>query len=357
MDNTNTSILSEGPFLSTVSTGLVIRLVFYALLSLSIVVSNALVIYVYWHVDAVRFEVGNAFIVNIAYADFLVGVMNIPGLAVMDYYHGRWKFGEKICKFILAVGYLDTFIPVVIIILLMAYRIMMMSRSAKTRRLIKKRHVIVLMAILWLLLFSFYLFVAFGFPVISGGNHVDYSTECFTLDYVYVPSFTIAMMIFEFLVPLIQVWSLGITLIIKIRKILRPSLNKNMTKFTTRSSSEMRGRKRNRKHIDNKRSETAIQGVNIRAQTENLQSKCFNLSQQVQEFEGATSGSIELPAFLCEARLPTPAPASPGVAIAAVYLKSVHSPPICQQETSFAEFTSYPKRSGQCQSCIISQAE
>ena len=308
----------------------------------------------YWRVDAVKFDVGNAFIVNIAYADFLVGLLNIPGLAVMDYYYGRWMLGEIICKLFLAVGYLDTFIPVVIINLLMGYRIMSMSRRAKTRTLVKQRHVTVFIAILWLLLLLFYLFVAFGFPAISGGNYVDYSSQCFLLDYIYVPSFTIVMMVFEFLVPLVLVWSLGITLIIKIQKmthtVIHPRSGTDGTRNNVmgRFSGELNGRSRNSVRIDKNQTQETLKGSS-RPRGKDIEFASFNLPQPqrspTRAGDCALTSFMESSASVSVPQLPTPATGRPEGAIA-IYPQSVRSGPsrqACQPGAPSVELRPIPE--------------
>ena len=313
------SSLVERPRLAP---GLVIRLVIYVLLGVSIVVCNAAVIATYWLVKAVRVDVGNAFIVNIAYADFLVGLFNIPNIFLEDYFYGRWMFGEIFCKLTLTVAYLDTFVPVVIIVLLMSYRILMMSRSAKTRALVKRRHVTILMTSLWVLFFLFYLFIAFGIPIICGGNLVDYSKQCH-MEYLFVPSAVIAMMIIEFLVPVILILSLGIALVVGIRKmtlrmnVIHPAPSTNRTRNTTSI------------RVGRNEWTQSTSGAHLQS----TQSTGLSFSRQTQALEGmegecVPSGSAGSPTVCPAAHLPSPDTDRPVCAVTTAYATCE---PTCEQ--------------------------
>ena len=197
--------------------GPALRLAIYSLLSLGIVVSNAVIIITYWSIECVRRDVGNTFIVNMSYADLLVGLVKIPLFGFMDYRMGVWSFGEVACKLVMTVVHLGTAIPVVIVILFIAYRRLMICRSARMRSLVKRRHVVIAMASLWIGQVTVSTFIAFGLPEITGASMVDYETQC-AMEYYFMPSFALAMTIIEFCIPAITIVCLGVAMVIGITR-------------------------------------------------------------------------------------------------------------------------------------------
>eukprot|EP00057_Strongylocentrotus_purpuratus_P008273 XP_011662747.1 PREDICTED: probable G-protein coupled receptor No9 [Strongylocentrotus purpuratus] len=110
---------TSGSMSPVMDIGSIVRMICYILLSLTIVASNALIIATYWSVKEIRKDIANTFIVNISYADLMVGLINIPFLGITDFFQ-RWLFGEIFCKIRVAWAYVNTFVPVLVVVLLVA---------------------------------------------------------------------------------------------------------------------------------------------------------------------------------------------------------------------------------------------
>lgn len=189
----------------------------YTLIGFTVIVCNITVIATYWRFSDAKKDVANTFIVNLSYSDLLVGIINTPIVAIVEFYQGQWVFGEISCKIVLAVIYLDTFIPIVIMLMFIAHRRISISRNAKTRNFLRRRHINITMTFIWAILLFFYLIISFGFPELSQPDYVDYELFC-EMEMVYHKPFALALTIFEFILPLICFFTMTINLLFTVWK-------------------------------------------------------------------------------------------------------------------------------------------
>lgn len=139
----------------------------YTLIGFTVIVCNITVIATYWRFSDAKKDVANTFIVNLSYSDLLVGIINTPLVAIVEFYQGQWVFGEISCKIVLAVIYLDTFIPIVIMLMFIAHRRISISRNAKTRNFLRRRHINITMTFIWAILLFFLSHYLFWLPWIK----------------------------------------------------------------------------------------------------------------------------------------------------------------------------------------------
>ena len=222
MENTEKISSTEVPQQSSdgkeeLGTGFIVWLAFCSLIGFLICCGNGLVIVTYWTKEIVWRKTPNIFVFNLAIADFFVGFLNIPVYVTSEATLGS-AFNETACKMVLAIGYLVTYIAVLLIILIVVFRLVMIIAPVWFRTRIKRKHLKLSLVALWLLCFVFYLCVSFAWPAITGSHLVDFENECL-MEYLYSTQMTIFMICYEFVVPFTVLTGLSILLYVKVRYI------------------------------------------------------------------------------------------------------------------------------------------
>lgn len=233
---------TSGSMYPAMDIGSIVRMICYILFSLTIVASNAFIIATYWSVKEIRKDIANTFIVNISYADLMVGLINIPFLGVTDFFQ-RWIFGEIFCKIRVAWAYVNTFVPVLVVVLLAAFHRLRMSRNHTYRNAVKQVHVTIIMAACWFLEACFDLSVAFGFPIITKKSVLNYDFHC-DMEFPYTSlSFTVFFVVLKFLIPLVIYIVLCVNLFLSIRRVSNRINDSGRAVADTTRTMETSGRK------------------------------------------------------------------------------------------------------------------
>ncbi|KAL5268535.1 hypothetical protein ACHWQZ_G002421 [Mnemiopsis leidyi] len=126
----------------------IVVILILALLSLTCIVGNLLVILSFAQVKKLRRVHGNLFIISLAVADLIVGTQTLPIIAV-NVYSGTYKFGEVWCN---VSAYLDDVAIVASVWILGACsidRLLCIVKPFKYKQLVTERRVFIVTVTLW----------------------------------------------------------------------------------------------------------------------------------------------------------------------------------------------------------------
>ncbi len=201
MDDTATDITDESVFLwrgyATPQVEITIQ-IFLWMLAVLTVLGNAIVLIVFARDPLLRARISNLFILNLAVADLLVGLISIP---FYNLYRdtGLWRYGESVCKFWMVMDFTECYVSVYAIVLISYDRYVLVTKGIDYDKVQTIQKFIALVALTWVanLLRYFISFVIYDYIV---ETDVDYNIYCDS-SVLYKVSFTIYDMITSNLIP------------------------------------------------------------------------------------------------------------------------------------------------------------
>ncbi|XP_063970920.1 muscarinic acetylcholine receptor M3-like [Lytechinus pictus] len=191
-------------------------------ITIATVVGNALVMVAFCKDPRIHSRVASLLILNLAISDFIIGLVvlsvNLSWITWNEWLGGEfWLLGEVFCKIWLIIDNTATLLSVFTIILISLDRYWLLTKKLHYQTFQTRKRVLVTITILWVSTAVVFTILAVGWPYFTGERNVDFSKEC-ELDMAYNVYATIALLICEFIIPLIIVIGLNIAVYIKIRK-------------------------------------------------------------------------------------------------------------------------------------------
>ena len=120
---------------------------------------------------------GNLLILNLAFADFNVGILSLP-LFNLWMYNGEWRYGKTLCKWWLIVDYTVTY-ESLFAILLISWDRMYMVRNIQSYILNQTRKKVSIIALVsWMITYSFCLLTVLSPEMITGERNTNYEIDC-----------------------------------------------------------------------------------------------------------------------------------------------------------------------------------
>ncbi|XP_077995031.1 muscarinic acetylcholine receptor M2-like [Glandiceps talaboti] len=179
------------------------------------IIGNTMVIVAFATDYKLRLNVSNFFLLNLACADFMIGLLSLPLNSAWMLY-GRWPFGEVVCKVWICVDFVVCYESVCAIILISLDRYWLVSKKYYLTTQTRK-NVFLLCLSTWI--FSVMLFVplALGWTAFTGERNIDYYEVCEIESWENL-KYNIAMIVFEFFLPLFTLAYLNLSIYIYIRR-------------------------------------------------------------------------------------------------------------------------------------------
>ncbi|XP_071497598.1 uncharacterized protein [Diadema antillarum] len=190
--------------------------VIYGILIVLAVVGNIFVMIAYQNDIRIKRSVANTFILNLAIADFIVGVFTWP-IYFSWLIIGPWTFGEYLCKVWSAIDYTVTAMSVITIILISLDRYWLLTKTTAYVTYQTQIRANVTIASCWGIVSCIYIILTFGFAYFTNYFPVDFSNYC-DMEFIYTLPALITTIIINFVVPAIIIVVLNTMVYYKIRE-------------------------------------------------------------------------------------------------------------------------------------------
>ena len=212
---TNSSLDGSEPWTPVRSLAWLIVVGFiYGFIILFTVVGNAFIIAAYVVDIKIRSRASSMLIVNLAIADFGIGITFIFNFVFLVY--DAWPLGEIPCKLWIVLDYTCSYMSVIAIMLISLDRYWMVKKKLEYRSFQTKRRILITAVICWIAVITFYTITAFGYGALTNTNHVDFTDDC-EMEYLYSIPFSAVMIFVEFVIPLICIVYLNIVVYTNVR--------------------------------------------------------------------------------------------------------------------------------------------
>ena len=167
--------------------------------SLLTLTGNILVFASFARDPELRSKVSNLFILNLASADFMVGVNSLT-LNNLWRYYGNWPFGEGLCKFWLIFDYAATLQSTLAIVLISLDRYLIVTMEVQYRTFMDRQKAGLSIAFTWISSVLFFAVPIIGFDTWGPGSWVNYSVTC-DVAVLYEFSYNIITIVYAFVIP------------------------------------------------------------------------------------------------------------------------------------------------------------
>ena len=278
-----------------------LSLIFGILIVLT-VVGNIFVMIAYVQDVRIKRNVANAFILNLAVADFIVGVFIWPIYLGWNLV-GVWIFGEYLCKVWSFVDYTVTAMSVVTIILISLDRYWMLSKKTRYTSYQTPLRVNVTTLICWIFVSAVFLTLIFGFSPITKSYSVNYRFRC-DAEFVYIFPALITAVVLNFVVPAIVIAVLNTLVYYKIQarakglSVLQSKVKEGKTKNTKFALNILRRKKANTLSTEAKGDKGVDSGVILvtisnKSPTECHQNPAFDKNAEITPSSSSGTSGIE----------------------------------------------------------------
>ncbi|XP_063970073.1 5-hydroxytryptamine receptor 1E-like [Lytechinus pictus] len=161
------------------------------------VTGNIFVLVAYKRDERIRKNSTNTYILNLAIADLLVGLVmlvNAPTYVTDD-----WYFGQTVCIIVWAIDFTSTDMSVITIIAISLDRYLMVRNTMRHRARQSRRRIAQIFIVVWTACLFIHLCIAFLYSAITKYKYLKYQT-C-NLEYRRDKILVISMFLVEFVVP------------------------------------------------------------------------------------------------------------------------------------------------------------
>ena len=180
------------------------------------VTGNVLVFASFARDPELRAKVSNLFILNLAFADFIVGTNSLTFNNLWRYY-GNWPFGESLCKFWMIFDYTATAQSAFAIVLISLDRYLMVTMKLRYRTFMNRWKAGFSIIFTWITSLMFYAIPFIGFDIWGPGSWVSYSLTCEVAVLYFLP-YNIVEIIYAFGIPLCLLIFFNLKIFLNIRK-------------------------------------------------------------------------------------------------------------------------------------------
>ncbi len=164
-----------------------------------------------------RAKVGNVFILNLALADFIVGINSLTINNILRYY-GNWPFGKVICTVYMIFDYSATLQSTFAIVLISLDRYLLVTMELKYRTFMTHRKAYFLVAFTWFSSLIFFIVPILGYPLWSANPwEPHYDVSCWS-GVVYIKSYNIVTIVYGFVFPGLLLIVFNMVVFLNIRK-------------------------------------------------------------------------------------------------------------------------------------------
>ncbi|XP_072171856.1 histamine H3 receptor-like [Diadema setosum] len=197
--------------------GMIAIVAAYIVFIIVTVVGNLLVILSYATDSEIRKQVANLIILNLAIADFIVGLSSLT-INLSRIISGRWLFGEYACKLYTMVDYLVISMSISMIVMISFDRHSLLTKQLRYTTFMSKRRVRIAIILIWIFFTSYFSLLSFGWTAFGGvKGTIDYTKYCY-MEYVIDPVVTFSVTTSTTYVPLTCIAILNTLIFIKIKK-------------------------------------------------------------------------------------------------------------------------------------------
>ncbi|XP_787355.2 octopamine receptor beta-2R-like [Strongylocentrotus purpuratus] len=190
--------------------------VFFLPCAIVIFVGNTFVLLAYKRDKRIRRNTTNAYILNLAVADLLVGVDMAIHFPI--YLTGKCKFGGAFCIVLMALDYTATDMSIMTIIAISVDRYLMVHNSLRHLSRQSHKKVAINCSILWMTCLAAHSTLAFTYSSMTGFLHDENRIAACDLGYGKNLVVLIVMFLIEFLVPAICVSALNLTVYFRLKR-------------------------------------------------------------------------------------------------------------------------------------------
>ena len=178
----------------------------YFVFMIVILIGNLFVIGAYCRDKNVRRNITNVYIVNLAIADFTVGI--VTAINFEYYVLGDWSFGKWFCMFTYAIDFASTDMSVVAIIAISVDRFKMVHCIFTHRTKQSRRKIAIFFLCVWILCLTGHLLLAYLY---SFSTDFVYLTdgEC-NLEYRHSKPLLVSLFVIEFVIPAVCITLLNL---------------------------------------------------------------------------------------------------------------------------------------------------
>ncbi len=164
-----------------------------------------------------RAKVGNIFILNLALADFIVGINSLTLNNIWRYY-GNWPFGKVICTVYMVFDYSATLQSTFAIVLISMDRYLVVRMQLKYRTFVTHRKAYFLVAFTWFSSLMFFIIPILGYPLWSANPwEAHFDVSCWS-GVVYIKSYNIVTIVYGFVFPGLLLIGFNMVVFLNIRK-------------------------------------------------------------------------------------------------------------------------------------------
>lgn len=164
------------------------------------VLGNIFVLAAYRRDERIRKKKTNTFILNLAIADLLVGLVML--INTPKYIKDKWYFGREFCIFTWAIDYMSTDMSVITIIAISVDRYLMVRNTMKHQLIHQsRRRLALIFSVIWFLCIFVHISLAFSYSAKTDYKYLKYQT-C-NLEYRREKALVISMCLVEFVLPVV----------------------------------------------------------------------------------------------------------------------------------------------------------
>lgn len=178
------------------------------------VTGNIFVLVAYKRDERIRKNTTNTYILNLAIADLLVGMVMLINTPM--YVTDDWYFGRVFCIFVWAIDFTSTDMSVITIIAISLDRYLMVRNTIRHRFHQSRRRIALAFVIVWLLCLLIHMCIAFIYSASTQYKYLKYQT-C-NLEYRRNKTLVISMFLVEFVVPVTCLFLLNTKVFIHIHR-------------------------------------------------------------------------------------------------------------------------------------------
>nr|XP_054774210.1 histamine H4 receptor-like [Lytechinus pictus] len=217
---------------------IVLMCLLYIPLAVITVLGNAFVFAAYRRDKRIRSKKTNMFILNLAIADLLVGI--IMFIHIPHYLMDKWLLGREFCIIIWAIDFISTDMSVITIIAISIDRYLMVSDTIKYQRHQSRKRIVLIFIVVWFFCSLVHTSLAFIYSAWTDYKYLEYQT-C-NLEYRREKALVISMFIIEFVLPVTCLFLLNLKVFTKIQERRGSKIQLKRRKGEDRNSNTVSGR-------------------------------------------------------------------------------------------------------------------
>ncbi len=210
---------------------------FQILIIIANLTGNSLVLIVFIKVKSFRENLFNWYIASLATADLLISVDMTH--SVIRWFYGRWPLGEIVCNVFFTVIYTAGLMSALMITVMSLDRYLCISKPIRYKLYGKspkvRKFVAIGLVCTWIVVFSTYAILAFGWVAFTGKKDLDYSFEC-EMPFILNLSVNLIWIATQFLIPLMLLTYFNIQVFYKIKQQSKAVANRSFLAPSTNST-------------------------------------------------------------------------------------------------------------------------